>query len=68
MTLPTSNIYDGYTCAVCGASVSNGAIHNCSGGTAKPYIPSYTYNFTPYFSVLERIAIALEKIVERMMK
>lgn len=55
-----------WTCTLCGASVPYGATHSCLGQTTPVPQPIYTY--LPYMPVMERIAVALEKIAQQLEK
>lgn len=63
MTTVTGN---GYTCSNCGVWVQNCNSHTCLSKIQQTYYASY--GIINYLPILERIAIALEKIAENMIK
>jgi len=63
---------NGYTCGYCGAFVPNGTyhVHNYTvPDQPEPWYKAHQFfHNTSYGSLLERIAVALEKIAERLLK
>jgi len=55
----------GYTCPTCGKWVPNGTYHTCGQPQAYNWCPYYGCGCDSLLPVLERIAKALESLVEK---
>lgn len=59
----------GQNCSVCGQWVPFGTFHSCNiipGSTNTPTQLQQQFSYLPYWTLLERIAVALEKIAQKL--